>query len=178
MQVGFRYYNCRGFGTLYNDAIKQKYMITKEAKQRLKILEFWKKYGLKATTDAYGAKKSTLYHWDKVLNDNNGKIESLNPKSQARINKNKRDVNYLILKEIRRLRLEECPNMGKAKVKKNLDTFCKNNSLPIYSESKIGRIINDKKIYHHRQKISHFGKIKEIEKKERKKRKPKACQKF
>jgi hypothetical protein len=31
MQIGFKYYNCRGFGTLYNDAIKQKYMITKEA---------------------------------------------------------------------------------------------------------------------------------------------------
>ena len=40
MQIGFKYYNCRGFGTLYNDAIKQKYMITKEARQRLKILEF------------------------------------------------------------------------------------------------------------------------------------------
>ena len=173
MQIGFRYHNCRGFGTLYNDAIKQKYMITKEAKQRLKILEFWKKYGLRATTDAYGAKKSTLYHWDKILNSSGGKIESLNPKSQARINKNKRDIHPIILKEIRRLRLEECPNMGKAKVKKNLDTFCKTNNLPIYSESKIGRIINDKKIYHHRQKISHFGKIKEEVKRDKKKRKPK-----
>ncbi|MGI6347729.1 MAG: hypothetical protein ACOXZ1_03595 [Patescibacteria group bacterium] len=40
MQIKFKYYNCPGFGTLYNDAIKQKYMITKEARQRLKILEF------------------------------------------------------------------------------------------------------------------------------------------
>jgi len=173
MQIGFKYYNCRGFGTLYNDAIKQNYMITKEAKQRLKILEFWKKYGLQATIDAYGAKQSTLYYWNKILNDNNGKIESLNPKSQARINKNKRDVHPLILKEIKRLRLEECPNMGKAKVKKNLDIFCKINNLPIYSESKIGRIIKDKKIYHHRQKISHFGKIKEETRRDKKERKPK-----
>ena len=62
MQIIFKYHNCRGFGRLYNDAIKQKYMITKEAKQRLKILEFWKKHGLQATIDAYGAKRSTLYY--------------------------------------------------------------------------------------------------------------------
>jgi putative transposase len=172
MQIGFKYHNCRGFGTLYNDAIKQKYMITKEAKQRFKILEFWKKYGLQATIDAYGAKQSTLYYWQKMFKDSGGKIESLNPKSQARINKNKREVHPLILKEIKRLRLEECPNMGKAKVKKNLDIFCKINNLPIYSESKIGRIIKDKKIYHHRQKISHFGKIKIVSKRT-KERKPK-----
>jgi hypothetical protein len=42
MQIKFKYYNCPGFGTLYNDAIKQKYMITKEARQRtqnIRILE-------------------------------------------------------------------------------------------------------------------------------------------
>jgi transposase InsO family protein len=61
--------------------------------------------------------------------------------------------------------------MGKAKIKKNLDKYCNDNNLPIYSESKIGRIIKDKKIYHHRQKISHFGKIKEI-KRSKKQRKP------
>ena len=61
--------------------------------------------------------------------------------------------------------------MGKAKVKKNLDVFCEKNKLDIYSESKIGRIIKEKKIYHHRQKVSHFGKIKII-KKNKKKRKP------
>jgi len=172
MQIISKYYNCRGFGILYNDAIKQKYMITKEAKQRFKILEFWKKYGLQATIDAYGAKQSTLYYWQGLFKKGGGKIESLNPKSQARINKNKREVHPLILKEIKRLRLEECPNMGKAKVKKNLDIFCKINNLPIYSESKIGRIIKDKKIYHHRQKISHFGKIKIVSKRT-KERKPK-----
>ena len=62
--------------------------------------------------------------------------------------------------------------MGKSKIKKNLDLFCQKNNLPIYSESKIGRIIKEKKIYHHRQKISHFGKIKKV-KRSTKERKPK-----
>jgi transposase InsO family protein len=145
-------------------------MITKEAKQRLKIVQFWREHGLKATVDAFGAKRSTLFGWWKIYADSGFKIESLNPGTQARIANHQREIHPLILKEIRRLRLEECPNMGKAKVKKNLDIFCKTNKLLVYSESKIGRIIKDKKIYHHRQKVSHFGKVKTItnRKKERK----------
>lgn len=145
MQIISKYYNCRGFGNIYNDAIKQKYMITKEAKQRFKILEFWKKYGLQATIDAYGAKQSTLYYWQGLFKKGGGKIESLNPKSQARINKNKREVHPLVLKEIKRLRLEACPNIGNGKIKVLLDKYCKDNNLPIYSESKIGRIIKEKR---------------------------------
>jgi len=150
-------------------------MITKQAKQRLKILRFWRKYGFKATDDAFGAKRSTLYGWWKIYVDSEYKVESLNPGKQARKNVNKRDINLLILKEIRRLRLEVCPNLGKAKVKIFLDKFCSKNNLPIYSESKIGRIIKEKKIYHHRKKFSHFGKEKTI-KKQKKLRKPKDFQ--
>jgi transposase InsO family protein len=147
-------------------------MITKEAKQREKILLFWKKYGLQAATDAYGAKQSTLYLWWKTYKEGGYKTNSLNPGTQARIQNNKRKINPLILKEVRRLRLEECPNMGKAKVKKNLDVFCKKNKINIYSESKIGRIIKEKKIYHHRQKVYHNGRVKQV-KKQSKLRKPK-----
>jgi len=49
MQIGFKYHNCRGFGRLYDYAYKYNHMITKEAKQRLKILRFWKEFGLEAT---------------------------------------------------------------------------------------------------------------------------------
>ncbi len=172
MRIGFKYHNCQGFGRLYEYGFKYTRMITKEAKQRIKILQFWRAHGLKATTDAFGAKRSTLFGWWKIYADSGLKVESLNPGTQARVNNNKRVIHPLILKEIKRLRLEECPNMGKAKVKKNLDVFCKHNKLPIYSESKIGRIIKERKIYHHRQKVSHFGKVKTINKR-KKERKPK-----
>ena len=168
MQLGFKYGHCKGFGRMYNYGLKHfnpYNMITKEAKQREKILLFWKKYGLKATTDAYGAKQSTLYLWWSIYKKGEYKTTSLNPGVQARINNNKREIHPLILKEIKRLRLVECPNMGKAKVKKNLDIFCRKNKLNTYSESKIGRIIKDKKIYHHRQKVTHFGKLKQVKKK-------------
>ncbi|MDF1498838.1 MAG: hypothetical protein P1P85_05835 [Patescibacteria group bacterium] len=50
--------------------------------------------------------------------------------------------------------------MGKEKVKKDLDKFCTINSINFISISTIGRIIKEKKIYHHRQKIYHNGRIK------------------
>ncbi len=175
MQIGFKYGHCKGFGRMYNYGLKHfnpYIMITKEAKTRLKILNYWKKYGLEATKDAFGAKRSTLFYWQKIYKDSGYKIEGLNPGKTIRKNLNKREIHPLVLKEIRRLRLEECPNMGKAKVKKNLDIFCKKNKLDIYSESKIGRIIKEKKIYHHRQKVYHDGTVKVV-KRQKKQRKPK-----
>ena len=62
--------------------------------------------------------------------------------------------------------------MGKEKVKKDLDKFCAINNLDSISASTIGRIIKEKKIYHHRQKIYHDGRIKTV-KRTKKLRKPK-----
>lgn len=174
MQIGFKYKYCKGFGRMYNYGLKHfnpYTMITTEAETRLKILNYWKKYGLEATKDAFGAKRSTLYGWWKIYKESGYKIESLNPGTTVRKNKNKREIHPLVLKEIKRLRLEVCPNMGKAKVEKYLKPFCQENNLPLYSESKIGRIIKDKKIYHHRQKIGHNGQIKVVNKR-KKLRKP------
>ena len=173
MQLSFKYGHCKGFAKLYNYGLRHypNYMITKTAEERLRILKYWRKYGLEATYDAFGAKRSTLFDWWKKYKDSEYCIESLNPGKQARKKTNKREIHPLILKEIRRLRLEVCPNMGKAKVKKDLDEYCNLNSLPIYSESKIGRIIKEKKIYHHRQRVYCDGTIKVVHKK-KKLRKP------
>lgn len=171
MQIGFKYYNCKGFGRLYNYGYKYTHMITKKAEQRLKILQFWRNYGLKATKEAFEANRSTLYGWWKIYLESNREVESLNPKSQAPIKRRKREYDYRIIGEIRRLRFDVCPNMGKDKIKPDLDIFCLKNNIPILSISTIGRIIKDKKIYHHRQKVSHFGKIKDV-KKQKKERKP------
>ena len=162
MRLGFKYGHCKGFYRLYNYGLKHypNYMIVKTAEEREKILKFWRQYGFKAAQSAFGVKRSTLYGWWKTYKESEYKINSLNPGSQARKTVNKREIDLLILKEIRRLRLEVCPNMGKAKIKKELNTYCVKNNLKICSESKIGRIIKDKKIYYHRQKISHFGKAK------------------
>ena len=141
MQIGFKFYGCRGFGTLYNYGLKHNpnhTMITKEAEQRVKILKFWRQYGLKATQSAFGARRSTLYGWWRIYQRLGYRTDSLNPKSQAPKNKRKRQINPRIINEIRRLRFEVCLNMGKAKIKPELDDFCGNSQLPAIS---IGRVM-------------------------------------
>lgn len=172
MRICFKYKWISGFGKWYNYAFKYTHMITKQAEQRLNILNFWHQYGLLATFDAFRVKRSTLYYWQKMYQSHDCKLESLNPKSQAPLHRRKRLINWRIIQKIRRLRLEVCPNMGKDKVKIFLDRFCRKNSLKPISASTIGRMIKDKKIYHNRQKVSHFGKIKVIQRK-KKLRKPK-----
>src|SRR3989339_244554 len=90
MQMGFKYKYCNGFGRMYNYGLKHfnpNTMITKEAETRLKILNYWKKYGLKATRDAFGAKRSTLYGWWKVYKESGYKIESLKKEKKQRLSK-------------------------------------------------------------------------------------------
>jgi transposase-like protein len=100
MQIGFKYHNCPGFGRLYDYTYRHNHMITKEAKQRLKILRFWRQYGLDATKEAFEVKRSTLFGWWKIYKESGYGEESLNPKSQARKNVNKREIHPLMLKEI------------------------------------------------------------------------------
>ncbi len=171
MRIIYKYRWCPGFRKMYDYGFKYTHMITKAADQRLSILKFWKKYGLKATKDAFGAGRSTLYGWWKIYQDSGCKIESLNPQSQAPKHRRQRSVDLRIIQEMRRLRLKVCPNLGKDKIKIFLDPFCQALGLKPLSASTIGRIIKDKKIYHHRQKISHFGVMREI-KRTKKLRKP------
>ena len=147
-------------------------MITKQAQERLRILIFWKTHGLKATKDAFKVSRSTLFDWQRIYRGGCSKIEELNPRSQARHTQQRRNIDYRIIAEIRHLRLNVCPNMGKDKIKGFLDDFCKKSGLGTISVSTIGRVIKDKKIRCNRIKISHFGKIKE-RKKQKKLRKPK-----
>ncbi len=152
MQLGFKYGHCKGFTGMYNYGLKHfnpNNMITDKAEERLRILIYWKKFGLEVTKEAFNVKRSTLFNWQKKHRDSGCKLASLNLGKTIRKNKNKRNIHPLILKEIKRLRLEVCPNMGKEKIKKYLDVFCKKNKLEFYSVSKIGRIIREKKIYCH-----------------------------
>lgn len=172
MKQIFLYKGVIGFKRMYDYGYKHNHMITKEAKERKRILDFWEKYGLEATKSAFKTKRSTLFYWKKLYKDGKYDLMSLNPKSQRPTNVRKRIIDYGIVSEIRRLRTEVCPNMGKEKVEIFLDRFCIENNLNPISASTIGRIIKEKKIYHHRQKLTYFGKEKPIQRK-KKLRKPK-----
>jgi transposase-like protein len=82
----------RGFVVAWERLIRFKYMISEKAKQRVKILAFWEKYGDEATKEAFGTSRATLYRWQKALDEGNGKLEALNPQSTAPKRRRKRII--------------------------------------------------------------------------------------
>jgi len=159
-----KYTGIKGFLTLYNDALRYSYMITKKALHKMKVLVFWEKYGLEPTIAAFGIKRRTLFNWKKAF-EQGGKIpEALNEKKRIPVSKRKRAWNLLIKDKIKTLRTDH-PNLGKEKLFPELKEYCKEQELPCPSITTIGRLIKDlgglktfpKKIYHN-------GHIKQIKK--------------
>jgi len=142
MRIFSRYKGVKGFVTVYERAIRFAYMISEQAKKKMRILIFWEKYGLEATIEAFDVKRRTLFDWKKRLNDSGGKIESLNNKKKIPINKRKRLWDISIIEEIKRIR-EERPNLGKNKLYPLILDFCDYKGLTPPSISTIGRLIRD-----------------------------------
>lgn len=135
-----------------------RYMVTDKAKFKAKVVTFFGKYGLEATEEAFGVKKSSIYQWRKLLRENQGKLEVLNDKPKIPKQKRKPDWNPKIVDFIKNLR-ENYPRLGKEKIKPFLDEFCQLNNLKTISQSTIGRIIKKKNFFFHPKKVTHFGKI-------------------
>lgn len=59
MQIHHIGYRIKGFYKLAKIGLLWDTMITEEARRRLKILEFWEKYGLEPTKEAFGVSRRT-----------------------------------------------------------------------------------------------------------------------
>ena len=167
-----KYTGIKGFVTLYNDALRYRYMITEKALKKAGILAFWEKHSLDATMEAFNIKRRSLFGWKRKLKEAGGKLEGLNDKSRVPRRKRKRIWRLEIIAEIKRLRWDH-PNLGKEKLYPELKEFCDRNNLVCPKPKTIGRLIKDLgglRIFP--QKISHFGKIKPI-KRQKVLRKPK-----
>ena len=137
------------FGTaLYNDphmAINLslfKFSKDQKAQFRMEVLEFHKKWGTKATFDAYRISKPTVYRWKQRLTLSLGRLDSLIPLSTAPKTKRTMKVDPKITDFISSLRTQY-GHLGKEKIKPLLDEFCKTEGqgLTSVSISTIGRII-------------------------------------
>ena len=151
-----KYTGIRGFLKVYNDGLRFRYMIREEAIRKVKILTFWKKYGLEATIEAFKVKRSTLYLWQKKLKENKGRIEALNNKSRVPKNKRKRIIDPKVKEFIIQQRNKH-PRLGKEK----LALLLKQERIANLSPSIIGRIIKDLKekgIIPQSNKISFYAK--------------------
>ena len=168
MKIQSKYRGIKGFVTVYNRAVRYRYMITLEAKRRLKILEHWKKHGLQSAIDAFEVSERTLWYWKGRIGTGGGKPETLNPGKRTPQKKRRRIWDSRILDEIRRLRsVEVHPNLGKEKIYPLLQDFCDAFGLgEAPSPMTIGRLIKDMGgLRVAPQKVTHFGKVKKVNRK-------------
>ena len=149
--------------TVYRDALRSRYMITKQAERKAKMLVFWEKHGLEATLEAFEVKRRTLFAWKKKWIGGGRKPEALNEKSRAPRTKRKRLWREEIIAEIKRQRWDH-PNLGKEKLHPILLAFSQEKSLACPKPKTIGRLIKDLGgLRRHPAKVSHFGKIKIVQ---------------
>jgi transposase InsO family protein len=114
-------------------------MITKEAEERVRILTFWRKHGDVATKEAFTVPRSTLYRWQKALDESGGKPESLVPKSTAPKTRRQRTIPQPVEDLVPKERKRE--KIGKDK----LALLIKEDGIGLPSGSTVGRMLADLK---------------------------------
>jgi putative transposase len=110
-----------------------------EVERRVKILGFWKDHGTKATRDAFGVSKRTLFRWQGALSQAQGRLDALDPQKTIPKGRRKRSVLPEVESFIIRERGEH-PLLGK----KKLAVLLREEGHEV-SESYTGRVIHDLK---------------------------------
>ena len=101
---------------MYESALRWRNMRDKqEVARRAKALTFWKKHGLSATIDAFGVSRRTLFRWKKALDEANGKLTALDPKSTAPKKRRQRIYDPEYLEKVIQLR-KDYGRVGKKKI--------------------------------------------------------------
>lgn len=134
-----KFRDTKGFITLWQYTLRFRYMITDEAKRRVKILAFWEQHGEEATKDAFSVSRATLFRWQKALKEHQGKLEALNRQSTAPKHKRRRTVPLEVVRFIVEERKWE--KLGKEK----LAQLLRDDRVAALSVSTVGRMIGDLK---------------------------------
>jgi putative transposase len=140
MQIFNKLKGTKGFISTRERVIRFRYMITEEAKERCRILAFWEKHGLQATTEAFNISRATLFRWQKNLEAGKGKLEALNTQSRAPKTRRKR----IIPEEVRNFIISE-RKYDHHLSKDKLSVLMKEDGIANLSSSTVGRILNDLK---------------------------------
>lgn len=120
------------------------------AKERLRIIKYYARYGERATKEAFNVGRGTIFVWRKRLNLSSGKITSLIPFSTKPHNFRVMATDPRIFEYIKELRMKY-PRLGKEKIYPLLVLFCKENGLVPIKESTIGKVIKRNNLYYFRQ---------------------------
>jgi len=139
MQIHNKTTGTKGIVSGWEEAVRFRDMITKEAQERARILTFWEAYGDAATEEAFKVSRATLFRWQKLLRMGGGKLEALVPQSTAPKTKRKRVIPKSIEDLIVRERSRE--RIGKEKIARLLS----DDKIAVISDSTAGRMLGDLK---------------------------------
>lgn len=116
---------------------------------RLKVINYYRKFGLSATLAAFPVKRSTLFLWQKILKDNHGRLVSLIPKSTRPHRARTMQTQPLVFAEICRLRKAHY-RLGKHKLFFLVKRYCLGVGIIFPQESTIGKIIKRNNLFYSR----------------------------
>lgn len=119
------------------------------AKERLRILEFYKEFGEKATKKAFHIDRKTIWIWKKRLKNGRNHISALVPSSTKPKNIRAMKTDSRIIEFIQETRIAH-PRLGKEKLKPLLDSYCSELSIASPRESTIGKIIKRHNLFFQR----------------------------
>ena len=105
---------------LYNDTMNElfsagRFLKSEIAQNRLKVVEFSNKYGIKLAQDAFGVSRATIFRWRRYLREAQGRLDSLIPKLTRPKKVRTMKVNPETVTFIRGMR-EKHPRIGKKKI--------------------------------------------------------------
>lgn len=110
------------------------------ARYRLKVVEYYQRFGLPATLAAFPVKRSTLFLWQKTLKKSKGKLSSLIPVSSRPHVLRSMTTHPLVLAEICRLRKNHY-RLGKKKLYTLVKKYCDGVGIAYPAIATIGKII-------------------------------------
>lgn len=123
-------------------------------KFRLHVLEYYYKYGIGSTMDAFGLPRTTIYTWKRKYELSGKKNSSLIPKSTRPHQTRKQTLDPTLVEFIRSMRMEY-GKLGRAKIKVFLDEFAKKQEIETYGTTKIGLVIKRKGFTYITKKYKH-----------------------
>ena len=113
-------------------------------KHRLKVIEFFDEFDLKATKLAFNIGRSAIFDWKHRLKISGMRLSALAPKSRKPHKFRQSSVDPLVKEFIQHYRTKH-QGVDKATIKQPLDACCKSININSASESTIGRIIKELK---------------------------------
>jgi len=112
--------------------------------RRLEIIKFSDEFGFRATGQAFGKSRSTIFLWKQRLKGSGGKLSVLAPGDRTPRRKRHRVINPFIERFIIEYRTAH-PGVDKTAITPVLAVACQRASIKPVSESTVGRIIHDLK---------------------------------